>query len=317
MSLTVEQQAIRATAVGGSEVAAVCGLNPWMRPIDVFLRKTGQAPPDETSHHLERGHFLEAGLRDWYRTKVERLRGAPVTVRPGNTWRHDKHERVVATPDGLVYSANGDLERVLELKSPGFRTADDWGEPGTDDVPLYYVTQAIWEMAVTGTKLADVAPLIDGDLLIYTVTYNDAVFGELLERVNRFWRDYVVTGTPPPPDGSESYSEHIARRFPHTNGDLLIATPEDEALAKALQVARAAKDANELRYNELRQKMELRIGPNDGIAGAGWKITFREQKGRSGLDQKALAAEAPELVAKHTKQGKSFRSFRPTFSKDQ
>lgn len=322
--LTAEQQAVRATGIGGSEIAAVCGLNPWMRPIDVWERKVGRAPPFEETFNTERGRFLEDGLRRWYRERAELRLGRGLDVRPcvdeagrPTTLRHEKHSIVVATPDGLVCDARtGDLLRVLELKSPNWRTADEWGEPGTDDVPIYYVTQAIWEMSVTAARVADVAPLIDGDLLNYVVDYSEPLFGELFERANRFWVDHVLTGTPPPPDGSDSYGEHIARRFPRTNGNLLIAAPEDDAIAKELQSARAAKDEAERRYNELRQKLELRIGDNDGIAGPDWKVTFREQKGRSSLDQKALAAEAPELVARHTKQGKSFRSFRPTFSQE-
>ena len=316
MGLTAEQHAIRATGIGGSEIADVAGLGRYSRSINIWERKTGRAPPDAPTHHMLRGQYLEGGMRDWYSQIVNELRG-PTSVLPGKTERHPEHKLVVATPDGLVFPNQGALERVLELKSPGFRTADQWGEPGTDEVPIEYVAQTTWEMAVTGAQLADVGALIDGDLRIYTVAYSPSLFEALLERAERWWRDYVVADTPPPPDGSESYSDHLARRFPRSNGDLLIATPEDDALAAALREARDAKDRAESRYEELRQRLQARIADADGLAGTGWKITWREQKGRSSLDQKALAAEAPELVAKHTKQGKSFRVFRPTFSKEQ
>ena len=44
------------------------------------------------------------------------------------------------------------------------------GEPGTDEIPDYYMTQVQHYLAVTGVKTADVAVLIGGnDFRIYTI----------------------------------------------------------------------------------------------------------------------------------------------------
>lgn len=310
--LTPEQQEIRATGIGGSEIAAVAGLSPWMRKIDVWERKMGIAPRVD-SFHTRRGAYLEPGLRDWYTAVVRELRGDSVRVTSCGTLRHGAFDRVLATPDGLVYDG-ANLERVLEIKSPGWRTADHWGEPGTDQVPLYYVPQATWEMACAGVELADFWVLSGDDASIYTVPYDTGLFGDLLEIAQRFWRDHIETRRPPDPDGSDSYSEHLARRFARpTRSELLVASPEDDRLAQEYRAAREAREAAELREKTLRQQLELRIGDAEGLVGAGWKITHREQRGRKSLDTKALAAEAPDLVAKHTRDGKSFRVFRSTY----
>lgn len=315
MSLTSEQQAIRSTAIGGSEIAAVVGLNPWMRPIDVWERKVGVAPTTNTGH-TRRGQYLESGLLEWYRDELIARRGNTVMVERGRTMRHPTAARVVATPDGLVYDGKT-LDRVVEIKSPGWRTQEHWGEPGTDQIPLYYVPQVTWEMAVAGAPRADVWVLMGDESALYTVDYDAALFGELADAAVRFWRDHVETKRPPPPDGSDSYSEHLARRFPRPErAELLTATLEDESLASEYREAREASKRAELQEKELRQRLETRIGEAEGLTGAGWKILYRAQKGRAVVDAKAIAAEAPDLVAKHTREGAPFRVFRPTFAKE-
>lgn len=313
-ALTVEQQEIRSTGIGSSEIAAIVGLSPWMRPIDVWERKLGLAP-DHSTQHTSRGRYLEAGLLDWYRDELRARRGDHVRVERGRTMRHGSFARVIATPDGLVY--DGDTaERVLEIKSPGWRTQDHWGEPGTDQIPLYYVPQVTWEMACAGVSLADAWVLLGEETALYTVAFDANLFSDLVEAAHRFWRDYVETRKPPPADGSESYGEHLKRRFPKARGEMRIATIEDDAVAQEFRTAQALLTAAEEQHALAKQRLIERIGEAEGIEGPGWRALCREQKGRASVDTKALALEAPDLVAKHTREGKPYRVLRPTFSKD-
>jgi putative phage-type endonuclease len=311
MSLTAEQQAIRSTGIGGSEIGVLAGLSRWASPIDIYERKLG-LKIDEASHHLRRGVYLEPACIRWY---------ADTTgwhVADGTTMRHPSLARVIATPDGLVYETpeafdKGQPARVLEIKSPGRHTWSEWGEPGTDQIPGSYIAQVQWEMACANTKLADVAALIDGDLAIYTVAFDAELFAQLAEIAHQFWIQHIEARVPPPPDGSDSYAESIVRRFPGVRRDMLEATPDVEATALAYRDAKAKLEAAEAEAERLKQELQQRIGDAKGVTGSFGSITWGESKGRESLDSKALKAAHPDIAAQFVKQGAPFRTFRCNF----
>lgn len=318
MSLTREQQAIRARGIGGSEIAAVAGLNPYARPIDVYLRKTGQAPDREDTSHLMRGTHLGPALVTWY----EAITGRVVTHHGANeqTLVSATHPLVVATPDGIVHTASrsSKAERVLEAKAPHWRSADQWGEPGTDEIPDAYVPQVIWEMAAAGVDRADVAALIDGDLKIYTVAWDGELFEVLYERAAAFWRDHVLAKTPPPADGSDSHGEYLARRFPASVGELRKASEAEESIALEYRKVRDAREMAEQKEAVLKQMLQDAIGDGEGLALSCGKVTWKSCKGRVSTNYKAIVEElgVPEdLIQKHTRIGGSFRRFLATVKK--
>lgn len=306
MALTDEQQKLRLTGIGGSEIAAVCGLNPWMRPIDVYLVKTGVAQVDESSHHLERGNFLERGFIDWYAHRFKRKIEFPGTI------VHPKFPLVIATPDAVA-----DERYVVEIKAPSFRTAYDWGDEGSDEIPDYYLPQTQWEMAVTGLTEADIVAFMDGDIRRFRVAFNQELFDALRDQAQRFWRNYVAKKEPPPEDGSASYSEYLATRFPKSDDPAEVTDAvEVVELVKAYKHAQGAVERAEEAKEKLRQKLEMRIGERSGIKGAWGSISFKWSKPSTTLDAKRLEAEMPAIFEKFQKPKKSFRAFRPTLKKE-
>jgi putative phage-type endonuclease len=307
MSLTAEQQAIRSTGIGSSEIGILAGLSRWGSPIDIYERKLGlreEAP----SHHLERGTYLEPAIIRWYEARTGNK------TRPSGTLKHATLARVLATPDAIILGKEGLIEQaVLEVKAPNHRTWNEWGDPGTDQVPPAYLSQATWEMACAGVNAADVAAIIDGDLAIYHVAYDADLFGELAEIAHRFWVDHIETRTPPSPDGSDSYAESLGRRFPSVRRDALIATPDLEATALAYREAKAKLEQAEKDAEKLKQELQLRMGDAGKLVGSFGSISWSENKGRESLDSKALKAAHPDIAAKFVKQGAPFRTFRATF----
>lgn len=297
MSLTPEQQAIRATGIGGSEIAGLAGLSPWIRPIDIFQRKLGIAP-DIANHHLERGVFMEPALLAWYSARTGRRAARCETTLP-----HPKYRRVLATPDAIVLDDNGGRERTLEVKAPNWRLARDWGGAGTDEVPEYYIPQLMFEAACAGVSVADAAAEIDGDLRIYSVPFNEALFEALADMAERFWRDHIETQTPPPPDFSESYSQYLARAFPQSRGFMRQAGAAEEALVEELREARRRRAAAEETEAALANKLKAAIGEADGIEGPWGKVTWRKASDSTATDWKGLVSELrppTDLIAKFT-----------------
>lgn len=308
--LTPEQQSIRRQGIGGSEIAAVCGLNPWSKPIDIWLTKMGRAT-FEPSFHLERGTYLEDGFLAWYAARFRRH----LIEKPG-TLVHPVHPIVIATPDAVA-----DRTCVVEIKAPNWRTGADWGEPDTDQIPDYYQPQPQWEMAVTGTKEADVVAFLDGDIRRFRVQFDEELFGALLEQAERFWRNYVMPDRPPPEDGSESYSEYLARRFPRS--DDAVEVTDDAGVVRMVEdykAAAAAMEAAEERKRKARQALEKRIGTQAGIKGEWGSISFKHNRDSLVVDFRGLCDTLnppADLLKEFTKTRRGPRVFRPNFKKEQ
>ena len=93
--------AVRARGIGGSEIAAILGLDPRRDAYSVWAEKLGlvrRKPPHE---RMEAGKFLEQGIAHWYGISGESLvrmlsrcrstysanGTATYSTCPGGTWR--------------------------------------------------------------------------------------------------------------------------------------------------------------------------------------------------------------------------------------
>lgn len=270
--LTEEQQAIRRTGIGGSEIAAILGLSPFMTPLDVYLAKVEDWRKPITAD-MERGMFLEGGLLQWYahREGVEVFRGTETL----------KHGLMIATPDGLA-TGNGTepgWRRVLEVKSPRRSTGWELG-------PIEgYALQTQWTHGVCRSVLAEnidptchIIALLDGDLRIFPVEADLELQAELAEFVESWWRKHVVAKNPPPLGGDASARAWLTRRFPQNLNPVRAATAWEDLRMLALCDAEAElsnwDDEVETIRNELRQS----IGEASGIAGPAGRVTWLADK---------------------------------------
>ena len=62
--------------LGGSDAAAVCGLSPWMSPVELWKIKTGQKKAKDISSDevVERGVRMEPALRTLYAAMNRRFK---------------------------------------------------------------------------------------------------------------------------------------------------------------------------------------------------------------------------------------------------
>lgn len=177
----------RRLGVGGSDVGPIMGLSPWATPLEVYLEKIGERLPDSENHYTEWGKRLEPVIRQAYADRTNRevlLCRDPIV--------HPKHEFMRANLDGRTLCG-----RIFEAKTA--RVGEDWGEEGSDEVPLQYVYQVQHYMAITGYEVADIAVLIAGsDFRIYEVRADREIHDMLVEVEAEFWQR-VVDRRPPDP----------------------------------------------------------------------------------------------------------------------
>lgn len=307
MTLTLEQQAIRARGIGASESPALLGLDPYKTRLDIYLKKLGLVE-DVGSHHTERGEYLEPGLRQWAskRLGLEFVKCDPMA--------HPEHPLVLATPDGAARDGTR-TKAVLELKAPGPRMEHEWGTG--DEAPDRYVVQLVQQMFVFGAPVGFLAALIDGDLRIYRFERDRELEELIREQIESFWHDHIETGAAPSPDGSPSHSAWLKQRFPKSTGEIVLATPDDVQVMAELRSVREQASALEQRQSMLEQMLKERIGDAAGVQFPGLgKVTWTNNKSSMVLDHKAMAAAHPDIAEKFMHERPGPRVFRVNFTKE-
>jgi putative phage-type endonuclease len=274
------QLALRRQGVTGSEIATIAGLAPayWKRTVqDIWAEKVGFLEPAPiASADIERGRFLERGVSEWTAWRLGRA------MEKGTTVQDVAEPVVIATPDYLLFDPE-DLGRPLETqetKCPRTNNGD-WPDPSEqpDGVPAYYLPQIFWEMRVAGVDAAVVSALLDGELRIYRVGWDEEFFQLLLERAKRFWVDYVEAKREPPItlDGAANLGDYVKRRWRQAN-DKMVDLEQDPQVVQALsqyEKASSAIKTLEAEKEAAKHFLEARIGENEGLwagkLGATWK----------------------------------------------
>ena len=108
----------RTKCIGGGEISAIVGINPYQSPLDVYLRKFGLIEVPETQamrlgkrlEPIVAGLYCDATGRGGYHLNAEIL-------------HHQHLPWVIGTPDILFPEDH----IGVELKTAGIRQAPNWG----------------------------------------------------------------------------------------------------------------------------------------------------------------------------------------------
>ncbi len=285
MTLTPEQIALRRTGITATDAAAILGVHPHRRPIDVWLDKRGESACEE-SPRMRWGTLLEpVVLQDWcHRHEAWAVPGSSL-----GTWVGDGDQAwMVATPDAVVVvdrspgAVRAGPARLLEIKthSAYARAGADYGtEDG--DLPAYVEAQVRWQMAaavvapsplpaasLTGDLSLDVAhvcALIDGLPVDVTIERDAAIEDEMRRRCKEWYERHhpLAGGEAPDPDGSEAYDGWLRGR-PATQPPRPATAGERELVTEIRRLSAAATSL-EQRIALARQRLALSIGEAHGI----------------------------------------------------
>ncbi len=191
-------QARAGLCITATEIAAVMGLSPWQSPFSLWHKKAGlPTAPFESNPAMEWGSRLE----DVVAQKWQEDHDGYLAEKTG-TWKHQDRDWQRATPDRIV-TWEGFTGRLLEVKTSPF--GDEWGPDGSDQVPLHYRCQVIWQQDTLGLyDRTDVAVLIGGfDYRVLHVDYDEAD-AKLMRDAAEAFLDTVRRGERPPIDGADA-----------------------------------------------------------------------------------------------------------------
>jgi putative phage-type endonuclease len=302
MSFDAAKLEERRKYLGASEIPAVAGLNPRKSALDVYLEKRGIVAPFMGNQFTEWGLRLEGAIRQKY---VE-VTGAVMSTTPESDVRC-REDFMACTPDGIVLGREGHFigpVRGLEIKRFADYRADDFGVPGTGEVPLDVTAQCLWSMAITELRAWDVAVLIgQADFRIYHIDWDAAAAATLLGIGYDFWHKNVLAEIEPPITGTESAQKYLQQKYATHSAEMIEPTVELIEAGRHLATVKAELKALDMEKSELEHRIQQAIGDAAGIRNvATWKL---DKTGRCSWKNVAetLGATKPEnasLIQRYT-----------------
>jgi putative phage-type endonuclease len=279
--------AMRRTFIGGSDAAAVLGIDPYRSPVALWLEKTGQEHGFGGNEATEWGHRLEPVVADW----LADARPNWTIIDPGErTWRHPWRHYMACTPDRIADDPTRNGFGVVQIKTSGWRSASEW-EAG--DAPDQHRVQLAHEMEVLGASWGVLVCLVDGrQPHIVHQDPDPAITDVLITAEARFWKS--IDGDMPPLAGHLDEASDLAAVW-HPNPDATVELDAEAADALAeLHEVRAQAKTLEAAEKRLRAVIEAAMGEAtvatvDGVKAVTWSA-------RTEVDIDLLAADHPDVV---------------------
>lgn len=303
----------RPFGLGGSDIGPLLGLSPYKTALQLWAEKVCMGSGGaKDALHLRFGHYVEPFIAQEYerQTGLRTVIHEPAIFHPDEDFMYAHVDRLVLS-GAQERSAQGQLghaQTLLECKTASVYKKDEWGEPGSDQVPASYLVQCVWYMAITQCKRADLAVLLGNqDFRIYQIQRDMELENLVLDHARQFWFDHVLSKVPPSPVTEED----IRTLYPkEVSGHVVEADHELLASLKSYKTTQAKISELTDQCDALRQNILKRMGEAEKITSNNKVLaTWKSSKPARRLDTKALAAAHPELVERFMMQGAMSRRF--------
>lgn len=209
--------------ISASKIPAILGISPWQSKFSLWHLMAGNTEPWAGNKTTERGTFLEGAVLGWFRAQREDLAqlhtDTKIGYKSGCSFAHPEHAEWTAAPDAVFVDEWSDYVGV-EIKTAQY--SDDWGTPGTAEIPPYYLAQVVWQMIVTGFRKVYV-PVLFGqpfEFREYVVNWEDVAddIPHIIAAVEDFQRS-LEAGEQPDIDGSAATYSTIKELHPEIDGE--------------------------------------------------------------------------------------------------
>lgn len=194
----------RLKGIGGSEISAVIGRNPYMDNVSLWELKTGRRQAEDISDkpYIQYGQQAEMHLRGLFRLDYPQYK---VDYVDNNSWTNPRYPWAQASLDGWLTDQDG-RRGVLEIKTSEILRSMQ-KEQWRDAVPQNYYCQCLLYMAVVEADFAclkaQLKTVFNGVPYLQTRHYHiersdvQDDIDYLMEEGERFW-EYVQRDERPP-----------------------------------------------------------------------------------------------------------------------
>jgi len=289
----------RKTYLGGSDIAAIIGLNTYKSPLAVYLDKTLDVMNEITNEAIQWGNILEPIVAQQYSLRT----GFNIEIQEG-VIRHPEHSFLGANIDRWANNKT----HVLECKTTSFMNGKMWGDEGTDQIPETYLCQVAYYAGICNIEKVDIAVLIGGQSLkIYTYNRNKEFEDKLFKIAINFWNNHVIKRVQP----ESSRREDISLLYPKSNESIIKA---DSVIIHKTQMLKELttkeKDLTK-EINNLKIDIQAYMKDNDTLVDHSDNVivTWKSSKPRAVIDIQALKEENFDICSKYMKETNGSRTF--------
>jgi len=305
--ITEQQRQRRANGIFASDVARIMtGYG-----VEVALEKMGEREPMDLDDmpSVQLGNVLEGPVLDAYEAM-----GTIRLMRSLDTAFHPQHSWLGCHLDALEPFAN----IVVEAKAYSVFNRGDWGEPGTDEVPLARLWQCMAQMAIYGSPQADIPVcwvhernltqfLTKGTVEIETfvVMRHATLIERMVNGCGEVWHR-VQQGRLPDPvklgDARLIYRQDNGSSI-EASDDIASLVVERQNFALQEKIAKEAKE-------ELQDRIERYMAESSELTYKGRIMaTWKKAKDSEKLDVDRLKLERPNVYAAYLKSQAGSRRF--------
>lgn len=294
-----EWTALRSTTIGGSDAAAILGLNPYKSPYALWAEKTGKVIPEDISQ--KEAVRLGTDLEEYVAKRFTEATGKKVR-RENYTVFRDDMPYAHANYDRLVIGERAGLEikttNALHLSK--FKNGE---------FPATYYAQCCHYLLVSGLDRWYLAVLVLGiDFKVFVIERDEAELEALKEAEENFWYQ-VQNDLPPEIDGMDSTIDALNETFP-------ISDPEADAVdltSCAVDLTILDECSQQIKALEEKKKAaQGRIKETLGEAEMGfystYSVSWKSQKQQT-FDRKKWEKDHGEIPEEYLKTSES-RTFR-------
>ena len=168
-----EWLAARKHYIGGSDAAAVLGMNPYKTNLELWQEKTGIVQPEDISGkpYVQYGHAAESYLRELFALDFPEYE---VHYQDNNIWLNDRFPFAHASLDGWLTDQDG-RNGVLEIKTTNILQSMQ-KEKWDHRIPDNYYIQVLHYLMVTEFDFAVLKAQLKyefqgGDIMLQTKHY--------------------------------------------------------------------------------------------------------------------------------------------------
>lgn len=259
---------LRRRGIGGSDAAAIVGLNPWSSPYEVWSDKCGLLPPKEETEAMRLGNALEEYVAKRFAEETgKRVRRYPYML------CSERYPWALADIDRRIVGENAGLEcKTTRIHGTGKR-----------GYPDYYYCQCQHYMATVGADrwYLAIINMADSTFTWHVIERSDEDIAVLMAAEDLMMQR-VRQKSPPPMDGSDATTDALGSIYSDARPGMRISLAHRAPSIDEIVALRADKKAIEQREKQLIQEIKLDMrDAEEAEIGSRARVTWKAQERRS------------------------------------
>ena len=293
-----EWLALRHKYIGGSDAAAVVGMNSYVSAYSLWAEKTCRIPSFEGNLATEVGTYLE----EFVAQKFAQVTGKRVR-KSNQSWFNDQYPWAIANIDREIVGEDAGLEikTTSELCMGKFKGGE---------FPSNYYVQCMHYLAVTGKSKWYLAVLIGNrDFVWFTIDRDEDEIKALMD-AERTFKMYVDNDTPPVADGAQATTDTLKTIYPDSTDTAIGIGFFERDLENYFRLKEQKKNI-EMTIDGIENRIKAHLGECARGEGEKYKVSWKTQYKKT-FDYKQFVADHPEMDVSRYYKTSGSRPFKVT-----